>query len=178
MKRILEVRRLAAAVVVSVCCLASSAFAALDMYLDVEGIEGTSQEVPGAIDVLAYSWGVSNSGSTHTGGGGGVGKANFQDLSVTIATSKATPKLLEACATGMHIPQATLTARKAGGKQTDYLEIKLETVLVSSYSTGGNEGDSVHIENLSLNFAKVTFTYFSGGEPFSFTFNIAENTTQ
>jgi type VI secretion system secreted protein Hcp len=32
------------------------------------------------IEVLSFSWGVANTGATATGGGGGTGKATFQDL--------------------------------------------------------------------------------------------------
>src|SRR5262245_29190635 len=37
----------------------------------------------GPFPVLAFSWGLSNTGTTHVGGGGGAGKANVQDLSLT-----------------------------------------------------------------------------------------------
>ena len=55
---------------------------AVDMFLDLKGeIKGEAQDSShkGEIDVLAWSWGMSQSGSFHTGGGGGAGKANFQD---------------------------------------------------------------------------------------------------
>ena len=35
------------------------------------------------IDILAWSWGLSNSGTAHVGGGAGAGKVNVQDISVT-----------------------------------------------------------------------------------------------
>lgn len=41
--------------------------------------------------VLAWSWGASNSGTTHMGGGGGAGKANVQDLSLTRSTDAQSP---------------------------------------------------------------------------------------
>ena len=59
---------------------------AIDMILDLTGeIQGEAQDYKhkDEIDVLAWSWGVSQSGSFHQGLGGGAGKANFQDLSVT-----------------------------------------------------------------------------------------------
>ena len=42
------------------------------------------------IDVLAWSWGMSQSGSMHMGGGG-AGKVNVQDLSFTKYIDKSTP---------------------------------------------------------------------------------------
>ena len=50
---------------------------AVDMFLDIEGeISGESQDKvhKDEIDVLAWSWGVSQSGSFHVGGGGGAGE--------------------------------------------------------------------------------------------------------
>ena len=57
---------------------------AVDMFLALKGeIKGEAQDAKhkGEIDVLAWSWGLSQSGSFHVGGGGGAGKANFQDIS-------------------------------------------------------------------------------------------------
>ncbi len=58
---------------------------AQDMYLKIGDVKGESKDKShkDEIDVLAWSWGVSQSGSMHMGGGGGSGKVNAQDLSVT-----------------------------------------------------------------------------------------------
>ena len=58
---------------------------AVDMFIKVGDFKGESNDKKHAewIDVLAWSWGLSNSGTTHQGGGGGGGKANVQDLSFT-----------------------------------------------------------------------------------------------
>ena len=50
--------------------------------------------------------------------------------------------------------------RKAGGKEpVEYIKIKMEKVMVTSINTGGSGGEDRLTENVSLNFAKVTFTY-------------------
>ena len=48
---------------------------AVDMFIKIKGIDGESKGVKheGQIDVLAWSWGMSQSGSFHVGGGGGHG---------------------------------------------------------------------------------------------------------
>ena len=58
---------------------------AVDMFLKINGVDGESKDKshPMEIDVLAWSWGASNSGSAHVGGGAGAGKVNVQDISVT-----------------------------------------------------------------------------------------------
>ena len=49
---------------------------------------------------------------------------------------------MQACATGQHIKTATLSARKAGKGQQEYLTFKFHDVLVSSFQTGGTRGDA------------------------------------
>jgi len=43
------------------------------MFLDIEGVKGESRDINHAqpIDVLAWSWGMSNRGAAHVGGGAG-----------------------------------------------------------------------------------------------------------
>ena len=109
--------------------------------------------------MLSFSWGVANSGSAGSGsGGGGAGKATFQDLSIVHGIDKATPELLQACATGLHIKDATITHRKAGKGQQEYLIIKLNDVTIPAVSHAGAE-DQPYAESVSLKFAKVDLEY-------------------
>jgi type VI secretion system secreted protein Hcp len=126
--------------------------------------QDSAQKGAGDVDVLAWSWGASNSGSFHAGGGGGAGKANFQDLSFTKYLDKASPAILIALAKGSHIPTAKLLVRKAGEGQQKYLEITMNKVLVTSVSTGGSGGEDRLTENVTLNFAEVKFEYFLQNE--------------
>ena len=102
---------------------------------------------------------MSNSGTTHTGGGGGAGKANFQDLSFTKWVDLASAALMLATANGKHITKATLTVRKAGENPLEYITIEMDEVLVTSVSTGGSGGEDRLTENVSLNFKTVDVTY-------------------
>src|SRR4051812_40858219 len=90
-------------------------------------------------DVLAYSWGVSNSGSTQSGGGGGVGKANIQDLSFTKFVDGISPLLFMACVSGHHYDNVVLkgTRRDKSNGLQEQLTMKLSNVIVSSVSMGG-----------------------------------------
>ena len=138
---------------------------ALDMFMKMSnGISGESKDkdkgTVGDIDVLAWSWGVSQSGTFHAGGGGGAGKANVQDLSFTKWIDKASPKLQLACLKGTHLTDAVLNVRKAGDKPYVYLKITMTKVLVSSVSTGGSGGEDRLTENVTFNFAKVKVEYF------------------
>jgi type VI secretion system secreted protein Hcp len=153
------------------------------MFLDLEGIKGESidSKHKDKIDVLAWSWGLSNAGSFHHGSGGGSGKASFQDISFTKYIDKSTSDLLYACASGKHIPKASLIVRKSGEKPLEYLIYKLEKILVSSISTGGSGGEDRLTENVTLNFAKVSVEYQlqddkgAGKAAGSFTWDIGAN---
>lgn len=137
---------------------------ALDMFINMgANIKGESadtvQGAKGDIDVLAWSWGMSQSGTTHMGGGGGAGKANFQDLSFTKYIDASSNALMIALAKGTHIPEVVLLVRKAGEGQKTYVEITMKEVMVTSVSTGGSGGEDRLTENVTLNFAEVKFSY-------------------
>jgi type VI secretion system secreted protein Hcp len=136
--------------------------AASDYLLEIDGIKGESSDKKhkDTIEIESFSWGVSQTGAHSSGGGGGAGKAVFQDLHFTTPVSKASPLLFKRCATGEHIKKATLFVRKAGGQQQDYLKITLSDVLVSSYKVGPDDGsDAVPTDQVSLNFAKIEYSY-------------------
>ena len=157
---------------------------ASDYLLEIDGIKGESSDAKHkeTIEVSSFSWGVSNAGSFAAGGGGGAGKASFQDLHFTSTVNKASPLLAKACATGQHIKKATLFVRKAGGDQQDYYVIKLEDILCSSYQSGGSEGSSaLPTDQFSLNYAKIEYNYSvqkpdgSVEAPVIFKYNLKEN---
>ena len=159
---------------------------AVDMFIQIGDLKGESRDKvhAGKIDVLAWSWGSSNSGSAHMGGGAGAGKANVQDLSFTKYIDKCSPSLMLACCKGSHYPTATLIVRKAGGKPLEYLTITLTEVLISSVSTGGSGSQDQLTENVSLNFAKVKVDYVeqkadgTEGDKPTMTFSVAENVSE
>ncbi len=134
---------------------------AVDQFIKIQDIPGESTDKgrKDQIDVLAWSWGGSQSGTTHGGGGGGAGKCNVQDLSFTKYQDKASPELFKAMLTGKHIKEATLILRKAGGKAEEYFSIKMEEILVTSLSMGGSGGQDRLTENVTLNFAKFVMEY-------------------
>jgi type VI secretion system secreted protein Hcp len=132
---------------------------AVDVFLKIEGIEGESSDDKhkNEIDVLSYSWGVSQTGTASYGGGMGAGKANFGDFNFMMRMNKATPKLMNSCATGEHIKGATLSCRKAGGKQNDYMVYKFYDLLISSYQTSASSEEPT--ESISFNYSKMEMEY-------------------
>jgi type VI secretion system secreted protein Hcp len=130
-----------------------------DIFAKIGDIKGESLDAKhkDEIEVLSWSWGVTNAHPPGTGGGGGAGKASFRDLSFTHNIDRASPLLMRGCATGQHLKEATITHRKAGKGQQEFLIIKMNDVIV----TGVNSGDSenAHVETVSLAFAKVDLEY-------------------
>jgi type VI secretion system secreted protein Hcp len=135
--------------------MASDIFAKLG---DIKG-ESLDSKHKDEIEVLSYSWGVNNAGSMAHGSGGGEGKASFHDISFVHNVDKASPVLMNACATGLHIKEATITHRKAGKEQHEYLILKMNDIIVTGVSHGGSGDGGRLSENVSLSFAKVALEY-------------------
>jgi type VI secretion system secreted protein Hcp len=113
------------------------------------------------IEVLSFSWGVSQQGTHAVGGGGGAGKSSFHDFSVFKNFDKASPVLFVAACQGEQFPQAVFTLRKAGGDQQDFYKVTMSDVIVTNWvpaATTAGDG-SIPMEQLSLNFSKVEIEY-------------------
>src|SRR5215831_10719467 len=132
-----------------------------DYFLKLEGIEGesTDHKHKNEIELLSWSWGESNAGSHHWGSGGGTGKVQMKDFNFLMHTSKASPKLMVACACGQHIRNAKLTVRKAGIYQQEYLIVNMMDVFVSAYDMGGSNGHVLPTDQVKLNFGKIVIDY-------------------
>jgi len=133
---------------------------ASDIFAKIGDIKGESLDAKhkDEIEILSFSWGVTNSGSAATGSGAGSGKATFQDLVVVHNIDKASPELMRACATGTHLKEATITHRKAGKGQQEFLVVKLNDVLITGVIHAGDTTGPAS-ETVSLAFAKVDFEY-------------------
>ena len=156
--------------------------AAVDYFLKIEGIDGESTDDlhKGEIEISSWSWGQSNTGALH-GGGGGAGKVQMQDFHFVMDVSQASPALFLACASGQHIKAALLTVRKAGSEdRLEFYKVRFTDCFVSSYNAagdtggatptpspsttglaapGGGGGTGVPSESVSLNFRKIEVSY-------------------
>lgn len=156
---------------------------AVDMFLKLDGVKGEAQDKKhkDEIDVLAWSWGVSNSGTTHMGSGSGSGKASFQDISVTKYVDASSARLMQACTTGEHFASGNLVVRKAGKNPLEYIKIDMKDVIITSISTGGSGGEDRLTENVTLNFGHFHKQYIpqkpdgSGDAAKEFKYDIAAN---
>lgn len=134
---------------------------AVDMFIKIGDIEGESTDGKHEkeIDVLSWSWGMSQSGTTHMGGGGGSGKVAVQDLTLTKYVDASTHALIKACCDGSHYEEAKLTVRKAGKEALEYIKLTMKEVIVTSVQTGGSGGEDRLTENVTLNFAEFKLEY-------------------
>lgn len=157
-------------ILVAMLLLATVSFSQQEgIVLEVDGPGG------GDAPILAYSGGISNSGTLHMGGGGGAGKANFQDISVTMVSSILSMAFLKSTAQGTHFPEMRLKFYSNTKKL--YYQITIQEVLVSSVSFGSSCGSNPcadQTENVSFNFAKIKWEDFINNT--SYGYNIASNT--
>src|SRR5205807_72834 len=100
----------------------------VDMFLKLDDLKGESEDYKhkNEIDVLSWSWGMSQSGTTHMGTGGGAGKVSVDDLSFTKYVDRGSPTLIISCCSGKHFKQGVLTVRKAGEMPLEYLKITMK----------------------------------------------------
>jgi type VI secretion system secreted protein Hcp len=131
-----------------------------DYFLKVDGIPGESADAKhkDEIDVLAFSWGLSQTGAAATGSGGASGKAVFDDLIVVARTSRASPQLWFACANGTHLKSAVLTCRSRGKAAVEFLTIQLTDVVIASYEIDGSD-EGPPVDQISLSYGRIETKY-------------------
>jgi type VI secretion system secreted protein Hcp len=131
-----------------------------DTFLKLGDIKGESLDAThkDEIEVESFSWGVTNQGSMSSGSGGGAGKASFHELSFVHQLDRSSPVLMQGCATGTAYKEATITLRKSGKGQQEYLTIKLTEVMISGVTFNNNPLETL-TENVTLAFAKVAYEY-------------------
>lgn len=134
---------------------------AVNAYLYVDGVEGPSTSKPKFIDILSFSWGVSQTSVYGTGASGKeakAGRADFSNLSVMKVLDKTSPLLADHCASGNILKEVYIVYDKpVGDKQEDYFRIYLKDALITSVQlSGSNENPT---ESVSFAFQAVEVAY-------------------
>jgi len=136
---------------------------ACDMFLKIKTIDGesTDDKHKDWIEIESFSWGLmqKTSGSGSSGGAGSAERADHYDFTVMKKMDKATPQLAIALLKGEHIPGVIVALHRATGEKQKYMEYKMSDVMISSYQETGSGGDSLPIESLSFNYAKIECIY-------------------
>ena len=133
------------------------AYSAIDVFLKIDGIPGesTDDDHRDEIELLAWSWQMSATGASHSGGS----RAIVRPLIVTKYVDKASPLIFLALLNGSHVPEATLVFRKAGARSLEYLKIKMYNVQFVNISHSGASGEDRLTESVALFFSKVCYEY-------------------
>ena len=132
-------------------------------FLNIVGIDGESTDDKHEewIEVLSYNHSISQTGSIHSGSGGGAGKCTHEDFIIAKSLDKASPKLVLACCNGEHIPKVVLELCQAGGDKQKFMEYEMEDVIVASVrpsgATVGQEGRPT--EEIAFRYGKIKFVY-------------------
>jgi type VI secretion system secreted protein Hcp len=135
------------------------------IFIKMDGIEGESTDArhKDEIDVLSWSWGVTQSSSPAAGGAGGAGRAVPADLKFSHRIDFASPSLIKACASGRHIKEAVVSVQKAGADprpgRDPFLTIRLFVVTVKSVEPGVSTLENSATETVGLAFSKMEFEY-------------------
>jgi len=126
-------------------------------FVNIEGIKGESKDNDHKewIDVLSLGYCVSQSSSMSTGGGGGVGRADFEPISFIHYVDKATPNLMKYCAGGTHIPTVEVSCCKVGDGSKEYMRITLTDCLITCAGPSGAIDDGQMKESVSISYAKI-----------------------
>jgi type VI secretion system secreted protein Hcp len=132
---------------------------AIDTHIKFDGVEGeaTHKDHKGEIELMSWTWGLSNAAMS-MGGGSGKGKANSQEMSVSYIYNKASPVLAKKCAQGVHFKEVVLTSRKAGEGQKDFLKITMKEVFITSVQHSAGSGGDI-MESAQLSFGSIDYVY-------------------
>src|ERR1041385_1737509 len=100
---------------------------AVNAYLWIDTTPGPSTSRTDCIDILSFSWGVSQT-STYGAGASGkeakAGRADFTNLSIMKVLDKTTALLCDHCASGNILPMVYIVyVKPVGDSQQDYFRI-------------------------------------------------------
>lgn len=128
--------------------------------LVLDGIKGESQIEKNALDILSWSWGMSNP-TTKQGSGLSAGTPAISEVHFSKIYCSGSPIIMQYLLQGKHFQKATLNVCKStGGSQSEpYFTIELDKVFVTSYSTGGDVHEVDLKEQFSLSFEVLNTSY-------------------
>ena len=157
------------------------------IFLRIDGVPGDSLAHPGYIEILSFDWGISNSVAPaliHSGGGSG--RAEALELSLSHMMDIASPYLMFRCAQGYNLMYAYLELWTVEEVPQKFYELRTDNVAISRVGlSSSNEIDEQPlpgpVEEFGLYFGRVQWTYWpqeadgSMGSPISAVFDIEAN---
>jgi len=132
------------------------ALSALPLWLihSSEGAISYKAHIPGVtagpVDISSYEHLVTRSGGS---------VPIHADLHITKILDRATPVLVGTLCDGQSIPSVQIEARETDPMFTRYFKIMFSEVFISSIQTGGDTDSGEPMEQVSMNYAKIEWTY-------------------
>ena len=112
-------------------------------YLVIAGTAGDSRARghEGSIEIESWSFGVAQAEQRGAGSGRPAGRGPFSDATFACRGGRASPLLLQFCATGRQVAQAVLTQQPGtAGGQSATTEARFTDVRVERYTARGDDG--------------------------------------
>jgi type VI secretion system Hcp family effector len=141
------------------CSTACDAAADVALFLDVDGIPGSSvvDRHRDEMELTSYHFETlhvdSASGSTSSG------RAEFSPLVVSKFTDVASPALMLAAATGQRVPTVRLTVERLGGDRVTRLaELVLTDVSVTEFTSESADNAQMPVDVMLLEYSSISFT--------------------
>ena len=167
--------------------LQTQAATTIDMFVKIKAtsqglIRGESNAIGhvGEIIALNYQWDLIQP-IDRTGSGLASGKRVFGLFRFLMSTQVATPKLLQAASEGEVLSEVTLTCRKAGKDQQEFMIWKFRNALIAKIETGFLSPEMlIPHDEVSLSFRIIDLSYkeqlpdgtLGGGVSYADMFNI------
>lgn len=137
---------------------------AIDVYLQIEGVKGESNDERHKdwIECTSATWSVlqPKSATASTGGGHTAERCEHGDLVITKLSDLSSPVLLQTCSAGRTVPKVKLEFMRADGQgqRIKYFEVELENVLIGAVVPSIQAGQ-ILTEYVSLKYGKVKWKY-------------------
>jgi len=133
-----------------------------DFFLKVElarqgPIKGESGDEKHKEEILLTGWNWGMESKSAMSSAGPSGKATVHELRCFKNIDRASPVIMQALRTNETVKKATLTCRKAGKEQQEYLKITIQNGRLTSYSVD-TEG-AAPTETLAFSFKKIEVEY-------------------
>ncbi|MBL8834637.1 MAG: type VI secretion system tube protein Hcp [Alphaproteobacteria bacterium] len=136
----------------------------MPIYMKYDGIDGsvTQKGHEKWIEILSCQFGAARSMTTLAGRAADreASEPSISEVVITKPNDDASAKLFEEAVIGTDGKKVTIEFVSTGSPGVKYLDVKLENVLVSSYTMSGSSGDGRPMESVSLNFTKVMISHY------------------
>ncbi len=117
--------------------------------------EATDDKHKEEIVLTGWAWGMDSKSAMAAAGPSG--KATVHELRCFKDVDRASPVIMQALRANDTVKKATLTCRKAGKEQQEYLKITIQNGRITSYAV--HTDGAVPTEELSFSFKKIDVEY-------------------